>query len=52
MYSLMQVLIIIFLTGLYALIGSILTMPIMALVTYKTKDKSYFRKKIDRLIKR
>lgn len=50
MDGLIQVCIIMLLTGFYALIGAIPLMPLMAIVTYKTKDKAYFRRKIDKLI--
>lgn len=50
MYSIMQVYTIMLLTGLYALIGAIITMPIMATVTYIKKDRAYFRRKIDKFI--
>ena len=50
MYSIMQVYTIMLLTGLYALIGAIPLMLIMATVTYIKKDKAYFRRKIDKFI--
>lgn len=51
MYSLVQVYMIMLLIGLYGLIGAVPVILIMAIVTHKTKDKAYFRKKIDKLIK-
>lgn len=50
MYSLVQVYIMIILLGLYALIGVIPIMLVMAAITYITKDKAYFRRKIDEFI--
>lgn len=52
MYSLIQVYMIMLLTGLYALIGAIPLMLVMATVTYIKKDKAYFRRKIDKFIGR
>lgn len=51
MYSLIQVYMIMLLIGLYALVGAIPLMILMAIVTYRKKDKAYFRKKIDKFIK-
>lgn len=50
MDGLIQVYIMMLLIGLYSLVGAIITMPMMALVTYIKKDKAYFRKKIDKFI--
>lgn len=47
----MQVYTIMFLTGLYALIGAVLVMSIMAIITYLKRDKAYFRREIDKFIK-
>ncbi|MBS6504180.1 MAG: hypothetical protein KH415_21680 [Clostridium sp.] len=44
MYSLIQISMIIFLMLLYALIGAILVMSIMALITYLKGDKAIFTK--------
>jgi len=52
MDSIIQVYIIMLLTGFYALIGAIPLMLLMAAITYKTKDKAYFRRKIDKFIRR
>lgn len=51
MYSLVQVYMIMLLIGLYALIGAVPVIVIMALVTYRKHDKAYFRRKIDKFIK-
>lgn len=51
MYSLIQISMIIFLMLLYALIGAVLVMSIMAIITYLKRDKAYFRRKIDKFIK-
>ncbi|MGG7144927.1 hypothetical protein ACQPVP_15910 [Clostridium nigeriense] len=51
MYSLIQVYLIIFFLFLYVAIAAIPAALVMAAITYKTKDKAYFRKKIDKLIK-
>lgn len=48
MDSIIQVYIIMLLTGFYALIGAIPVALVMAAITYKTKDKAYFRKEIDK----
>lgn len=50
MYSLVQVYIMMLLIGLYALIGAIPIMLVMAVITYRKQDKAYFRKKIDKFI--
>lgn len=52
MYSLIQVYIIMFLIGFYALVGAVPLILIMIAITYKKQDKAYFRKKIDKLIER
>ena len=51
MDGLIQVYIIMLLTGFYALIGAIPAALVMAAITYKTKDKAHFRRKIDKLIR-
>ena len=51
MYSLIQISMIIFLMLLYALIGAVLVMSIMAIITHLKRDKAYFRRKIDKFIK-
>ena len=52
MYSLIQISMIIFLMLLYALIGAVLVMSIMAIITHLKRDKAYFRRKINKFIKK
>lgn len=50
MYSIVQVYMIMLLLGLYAFVGAVPLMLLMAAVTYIKQDKAYFRKKIDKFI--